>query len=431
MSLLDDIELVGFKQIAYDDTYSVDGFTSSATVFSRSTHAKGNTNIEVIDITNDNDDDDDDDELSEIINRINIQVYAFVHGGLASEIYQVLISADRQKIGIVSAPVIALTSIDDNIITQARTVLKSLHSIGIIHRAPMLTAFGLNNAGNVIIINFQSAYFSTDKKKRRDDFLIFDDYIKDTYASLQLPREIFPYGFLSVPYEEKCHVPEFSDSSRVGVIEGHLCIGQWQYGDLIQDGEYTGEKVYRVCAPNDACEYIAKVIPILNKDVNEIMDEINIQQIAFEHDLAPEILQVVVDTDKVGFIMSALTVTAKDRILELLTAGDNAGVIRVINTIFTVIDKLNRCGITHGDAHLDNFMYDRNGQLKVIDFGRSSLDQVSIDIIQLCGSIVENIGRVGALFEIQKEIIPILKTQLKKVPKKLLKTYGRTLHGLV
>lgn len=42
---------------------------------------------------------------------------------------------------------------------------------------------------------------------------------------------------------------------------------------------------------------------------------------------------------------------------------------KYIKTIFKLINRLHKLGISHNDAHLNNFMTDDKGNLKIIDFG--------------------------------------------------------------
>ena len=60
-----------------------------------------------------------------------------------------------------------------------------------------------------------------------------------------------------------------------------------------------------------------KISSLEFKDEDEIMQEISVQYAAAVEGLSPLILQIVVDIDKVGFIMEKMKISLRDKIIEI------------------------------------------------------------------------------------------------------------------
>ena len=107
------------------------------------------------------------------------------------------------------------------------------------------------------------------------------------------------------------------------------------------------------------------------------MQEINIQYAASVEGLSPLILQIVVDIDKVGFIMEKMKITLRDKIIQIsqeMKKKDDTKKEQISNLIISACENvklLHNIDIIHGDLHLNNFMINENDDLVIIDFGES------------------------------------------------------------
>lgn len=136
------------------------------------------------------------------------------------------------------------------------------------------------------------------------------------------------------------------------------CENGWAVSTEISSGTSYGV-VYQACCAKD-CKYILKYQkynitdyskPIITE--NTIKNEVEMQSLAADHDLAPDVYDSWVCEEGGVIIMAAMK-----RSVGSLFAEYKSEPIRkmIIDNVFKLISKLHSLGVIHGDAHLDNIM---------------------------------------------------------------------------
>jgi tRNA A-37 threonylcarbamoyl transferase component Bud32 len=168
-------------------------------------------------------------------------------------------------------------------------------------------------------------------------------------------------------------------------------------------------KIYEACK-NENCDFVAKwMLEGPDRDPDEESDlylkpikpieEALFQYRASQYNLAPKVRQVWQCNKGIIIIMDALSTTAGDilkhleynqtskynisninsiedyleyRPISIPDSEEQKNIkIDIVNKMINIINKLHKIGISHGDAHLDNFMFDKEGKIYFIDFGFS------------------------------------------------------------
>lgn len=135
--------------------------------------------------------------------------------------------------------------------------------------------------------------------------------------------------------------------------------------------EYS--KVYKMCCNEKGveeqnCKHIIKVINFTyDYTIQDFYREVEYQHKAHELGLSPEVIDFYAD-DKKGFIvMKKLDLSLHD-VLQSMEFDP----IKLSNQVIDIIKKLHSNGIVHNDTHKNNFMFDKDGKLYIIDFGKAS-----------------------------------------------------------
>jgi serine/threonine protein kinase len=134
----------------------------------------------------------------------------------------------------------------------------------------------------------------------------------------------------------------------------------------------------KACGPDDQvcesskCSYVAKwisTIPgmsIINP-LDNPLTEAEIQSRASDIDIAPVVYQVLICPSGALIIMDKMDQTLGEKLLKRgVTLAEKK---QLIEKAFRCVDKLHNLGYVHRDTHLNNFMIDSNGNVKIIDFG--------------------------------------------------------------
>ena len=142
-----------------------------------------------------------------------------------------------------------------------------------------------------------------------------------------------------------------------------------------QVGKGAYGTVYEVCKKKPAdCNYVMKIIPFTGIFRTPFYREVNLQKEAAALEVAPPVSDWWECEDPSGgdfgvIVMPALEKTLLD-ILQDETSEEKTK-DDYIEDAKTILQTLNNNNIHHGDAHVENFMIDNTGQLKIIDFGGS------------------------------------------------------------
>lgn len=153
-------------------------------------------------------------------------------------------------------------------------------------------------------------------------------------------------------------------------------------GGLIGKG-MTGKAYQTKCGRSN--EYVTKWIPFTQSYNREMFYlEILCQEIAAKAGLAPRILDSWV-TKKAGVIVmekvTGPTVDQINRMNVMNRKNMKKGAKLLARSIADTLTRLHKLGVTHGDSHVDNMIWDESDhRIKLIDFGRASLlDRVDRD----------------------------------------------------
>ena len=133
------------------------------------------------------------------------------------------------------------------------------------------------------------------------------------------------------------------------------CDHQWERKNVLgTDGTY-GE-IWSVCCVHD-CNHVLKYMPyndgIRMNTKEDIINEINIQNKCANIGLCPYIQDAWLCKTGGVFVMDLYTLTCRQLLLMYNNIIDKQ---KILAHIVTLIDKLHRHGIYHGDLHLDNIM---------------------------------------------------------------------------
>ena len=134
--------------------------------------------------------------------------------------------------------------------------------------------------------------------------------------------------------------------------------------------EGTYGEVWSVCCNND-CNHALKYMPyndgIRMNSTQDIINEIKMQNACADVGLCPYIQDAWL-TDKGGVVvMDLYKITAKQMLLMHDSIVEKQ---KILAYIVTLVDKLHRYGIYHGDLHLDNIMVSTDNKYYFIDFGK-------------------------------------------------------------
>jgi len=163
-------------------------------------------------------------------------------------------------------------------------------------------------------------------------------------------------------------------------IPGIKCpSGVWEImGERQVGAESMYGTIFSTCCQTD-CSYVAKIIPYSNNNIylghytttiKEIKKEVEIQDTVYRQNpnITIPIIEWYKDEEKSILIMPTLYETVRNA---LTSMNDLDDMIAIIQDVLDALFSLHSMGVYHGDAHMDNFMLTEEGQVKIIDFGKS------------------------------------------------------------
>ena len=167
-------------------------------------------------------------------------------------------------------------------------------------------------------------------------------------------------------------------------IAGNLCEGVWKIGKNIGEPSATG-KIFLACC-SEKCKYVLKEVYFsqrsqeqrsmgyLQMTKDKFLNEVYIQKYLAENNLAPDVYQIFLNSEKGAFIMDGMKDTARRAIIDIIDEGVDVRekINGVLTSVYELIERIHNLGIYHGDTHLNNFM--RKNETEnwlLIDFGMS------------------------------------------------------------
>jgi len=162
--------------------------------------------------------------------------------------------------------------------------------------------------------------------------------------------------------------------------------GEWYLPPGDKKGSGVFGEVHEVCK-KDNCDYVMKIIKLQppggqrwserrQKNVpgytrEDFLKEVELQKEAFDLKVAPEVIDSWICEDPlIGvIIMTALQRALGDVIRDSTVKEEEK--VKYIKDRSQILRILAKNNIVHGDDHLNNFMIDDAGKLKIIDFGQA------------------------------------------------------------
>lgn len=141
----------------------------------------------------------------------------------------------------------------------------------------------------------------------------------------------------------------------------------------ITDAHGISGTLYSVMCDANNTDYVAKIM--YTPFINTIQNEIELQQRAASYGLAPVIYEYRLHREEGNpTICGTIIMDRLNRTIEEMEYNDEMS-----KNVEILVEKLHKIGIFHGDLAKRNIMFDRNNQLKLIDFGSSREYRGKID----------------------------------------------------
>lgn len=154
-----------------------------------------------------------------------------------------------------------------------------------------------------------------------------------------------------------------------------------------------------------------------NKSLTSLKKEIALQKIAAKDGLSPNIIEV--NLDERWIVMDLLSNSFFEKFKE------SRGKISIKNQeeIVEIINKLDRCGVFHGDPNILNFM-EKDGRLYIVDFGFAEM--IDEKLIKKYGEQPNKTFMIIGLLVKLREICPDVRYTflLKSISKKDREGFG-------
>jgi serine/threonine protein kinase len=98
--------------------------------------------------------------------------------------------------------------------------------------------------------------------------------------------------------------------------------------------------------------------------------EIDIHKILGNINIAPKLLNYVINEDTMCLLMEKIDITLTQYLM-IFDEKNTEQMINIINSLIYNIGKMNELGILHNDLHIDNICITNNFETRIIDFGCS------------------------------------------------------------
>jgi serine/threonine protein kinase len=160
------------------------------------------------------------------------------------------------------------------------------------------------------------------------------------------------------------------------VLPSGSCQGPWFMK------ERTGEKssnsmIYQVFNDDGVMNILKQIIYDRYNTKTRAIREIDIHVSVATAGLAPSILEVMYNDEGCSIIMYPLKDTMDRIIYNIISNKDDINIVHhLVATAVALLGELHKLGITHNDAHTNNFMLDDKGKMFLIDFGLAKRDSL-------------------------------------------------------
>ena len=201
-------------------------------------------------------------------------------------------------------------------------------------------------------------------------------------------------GFRGVSLTPQC---SYNDDNNYEDINIYIpepyedCLGAWSNKELID------KDLYRVCN-SSSCEYIIKIIPIIEGYIENISKSIFLQKISSQYDLAPKIHQLIVTENKIMIVMDYVDILDIKNIESIEQLED------ITKKICQLLNKLHKISICYESSQYAL----KNKNLMSFDFTKSTDDlsfklndfKILDDLLKQNKHYSENIKKIidGAIY---------------------------------
>jgi len=158
------------------------------------------------------------------------------------------------------------------------------------------------------------------------------------------------------------------------VVPDSPCQGPWFM--KARTGENSSNSmVYQVFNEKGVMNILKQIIYDYFITKERAIREIDIHVSAANAGLAPAILEVMYNDEGCSIIMDPLKDTMDRIIFNIISNKGNIDEVHLlVSTAVELLGKLHELGISHNDAHTNNFMLDAKGKMFLIDFGLAKKD---------------------------------------------------------
>jgi len=195
------------------------------------------------------------------------------------------------------------------------------------------------------------------------------------------------------------------------VVPDSPCQGPWFM--KARTGENSSNSmVYQVFNEKGVMNILKQIVYDHFNTKARAIKEIDIHVSAANAGLAPTILEIMYNKEGCSIIMTPLNDTMDRTIYNvILDKGDIKIVHHLVDTAIKLLGELHKLGITHNDAHPNNFMLDRTGRMFLIDFGLAARDSNLSKYYDDCQKLISGVLR---RFKDNKELQQSLRAEWDK-----------------
>ena len=177
-------------------------------------------------------------------------------------------------------------------------------------------------------------------------------------------------------------------------IVDKTCPENWKfYEEIGEEGNYG--QIYGACCKKD-CNYILKYLPYENDNTTVmILKEIELQTKCSSIGLCPKVEDAWLCKEGGAIVMERFETTVANLLVQYKT--DKVRNLILANVV-SLLDKLHKNGVYHGDAHLNNFMVKANKRDKT-----NYLDEYETYSSKDYSYYVIDCGKSGYFYEIDDD----------------------------
>lgn len=144
----------------------------------------------------------------------------------------------------------------------------------------------------------------------------------------------------------------------------------WVFSDII----YSVTNVISVVCRDNNCNYVGKRLPVRSKydtsDCPRVRNELIMSKYLSEVDIGPMVYDISMNEKEAVIIMDRYDGTLAD-LMALYQTDRSIPVKQILDLAYSLLQKMHSLNIYHGDIHMGNILYTKDGKVALTDFSRS------------------------------------------------------------